>query len=1114
MIDAPWNDPNMPSADGSSRARLKRKLLGWALAVAVLGVLGINAESQLKEANLVVPGTEYARVFAKYKQEFGRRVPLGIMLQGPARELDRQGPRVVQALRNDAGARVLSPWDRASGNELLRPRRDSALIVAEFEARNGTFDWMLPKAKEIVGRTTTGSVVAHYTGFVVFAQGLKEESIKAATRAELLAFPILIIVLLLVFRSPIAASIPLVIGGATVVAGRGVLTLAAGMVDIDATAASLESMMGLALGVDYALLVVSRFREEIRGGASGEEAARVAAATAGRTVAFAGITLMASMAIVMTIAPGSVLLSMFVGVFVAAALGVCIAVFAIPSLLALVGARIERWRLPQRRTQNRWVAFAGQAMRRPAVAVPLIVASLLVMAAPVSAIQTGPPDVRQLPADSKIRRDAELVNRVMGPGWAASYEIVVSKNQGPITDAKTLSAIARWQRRVSRIADVADVIGPGSLAKSARDAQGIPKQLDKTRATLKRGGSALSKLNTQLSRAGSGLRQITAGLTSASIAAGEIERGDATAGHGVDRLRAGLAAAATGSQRLSAGIAAAKDGARRLVAGSASATSASLKLANGLSRIRRAVESQALPGARRLATGLGSGASQLDRLREPARSAEGDLAQAIQRLKDMTVGKADPQYVALALAVGRASAAVSGRDPRTGQPVAPGYDGLDVELQRAVAGLIHARDGANRLADGSQRLVTKLALVERGAGKLASGMQRLDRGNAALAAGLARLSAGGSQLQNGLRRIAVPVGQLRVGLRQLQNGAAKLRDGLRSGSEQSRPLEAGISGAGKPLQGFRTQILSAGQPLNQLQQRSPRIFESGDFVLAGLDGARPAARNRAASGISLDRGGQAARVVVIPKTGPNDQRTQTLGRTLDRAKLSLEKETGADVGVGGGAAELAAYHEATTSRFPLIVVALALATWVVLIVIFRSLLLALVAVVLNLLTVGASFGLLTLLFQGPGLPLGGPGFLDAIMITGIFTVTFGLSIDYEVFLLMRMREGHLARLDNRAAMKFCIENTAHVITGAALIMTAVFASFAVAGTGQLRQLGVGLVIAVVLDATIVRLLLLPAVITMLGRWCWWLPPWLDRVLPHLDVEREKVATRPPGSPVH
>jgi RND superfamily putative drug exporter len=153
-----------------------------------------------------------------------------------------------------------------------------------------------------------------------------------------------------------------------------------------------------------------------------------------------------------------------------------------------------------------------------------------------------------------------------------------------------------------------------------------------------------------------------------------------------------------------------------------------------------------------------------------------------------------------------------------------------------------------------------------------------------------------------------------------------------------------------------------------------------------------------------------------------------------------------------------------------------------------------------MLAVGAAFGIVTLLFVGDNAPLGRVEALDVVSITGIFVVAFGLSIDYYVFLLTRMREEYARTQSHEAAVEFGIAKTAKVVTGAAAIMIGIFLAFAVSSFSPIQQLGIGLAMAVLIDATVVRLALLPAVLKLVGERTWWLPHWLDERLPFLDIE--------------
>ncbi len=286
----------------------------------------------------------------------------------------------------------------------------------------------------------------------------------------------------------------------------------------------------------------------------------------------------------------------------------------------------------------------------------------------------------------------------------------------------------------------------------------------------------------------------------------------------------------------------------------------------------------------------------------------------------------------------------------------------------------------------------------------------------------------------------------------------------------------------------------------RLRRSSPRIFDSGYFVLSALDGAPPSRRSRAGEVVDLASGGQAAQLLVIPRHTFNTEGSRALGQRLGERAGGLAERTGLRTGVSGGPAQLAEYSDTITARIPLVVVAITLVTFLVLLVVLRALPLAAIAVALNLLTVAVAFGVLTLLFELPaGWPLGGHDYVDAIGAAGIFGIVFGLSIDYAVFLLSRMRERHDAGASNEEAISFGLQRTARVITGAAAIMIAVFVAFAAAPIATVSQLGTGLTVAVLLDATVVRIALLPALMLALGERVWWLPRPLARALPRVSL---------------
>ena len=208
--------------------------------------------------------------------------------------------------------------------------------------------------------------------------------------------------------------------------------------------------------------------------------------------------------------------------------------------------------------------------------------------------------------------------------------------------------------------------------------------------------------------------------------------------------------------------------------------------------------------------------------------------------------------------------------------------------------------------------------------------------------------------------------------------------------------------------------------------------------------------------------------------------------------------------VGGftaGSTDFAAY---LAGRMPWLIGVVLLLSFLLLMAVFRSVLVPLKAVVMNLLSIGAAYGILVAIFQwGWGRDLIGvdkSGPIEAWVPMFLFAIVFGLSMDYEVFLLSRIKEEYDRTKDNATAVADGLAATARVITAAALIMFCVFGAFALGDDRQLKLFGLGLAIAVLVDATIVRMVLVPATMELLGDRNWWIPRWLDRILPNIDVE--------------
>src|SRR5918992_820134 len=260
----------------------------------------------------------------------------------------------------------------------------------------------------------------------------------------------------------------------------------------------------------------------------------------------------------------------------------------------------------------------------------------------------------------------------------------------------------------------------------------------------------------------------------------------------------------------------------------------------------------------------------------------------------------------------------------------------------------------------------------------------------------------------------------------------------------------------------------------------------------------------------INEAGDAAIVTVIPTGSPQDEETEELVNDLRGDVIPEELGgTGIIAEVGGVTAALDDQSEYMKDRMPLFIAGVVGLSFLLLLVAFHSPLISLKAGIMNLLSVGAAYGVMTLVAKGGtvgefiGIDHEVP--IAPFMPVMMFAILFGLSMDYEVFLVSRIREEYLKHGDTRRAVADGLAKTARVITAAAAIMVVVFLAFLAAPDTFLKLFGIGLASAIFLDATLVRMVLVPAVMQLLDRRNWWIPGWLERVLPRLDVERGAVA---------
>jgi len=248
----------------------------------------------------------------------------------------------------------------------------------------------------------------------------------------------------------------------------------------------------------------------------------------------------------------------------------------------------------------------------------------------------------------------------------------------------------------------------------------------------------------------------------------------------------------------------------------------------------------------------------------------------------------------------------------------------------------------------------------------------------------------------------------------------------------------------------------------------------------------------------------AATIIVTPQTSPQDQKTSALVQRLRSALKSDTVGGSTDAYVGGTTAAFIDIGDQITGRLPWLFAAVIGLSFLLLMMVFRSILVPLKAALMNLLAIGAAYGVLVAVFQwGWGASLIGvtrTGPIESFLPMFLFAILFGLSMDYEVFLVSRIREEYLRTRDASLSVARGLSVTTRLITAAAAIMVAVFLSFALGDERVIKEFGIGLATAIFIDATLVRLILVPALMQVMGHANWWFPGWLDRVVPRISVE--------------
>lgn len=457
------------------------------VAVALMGALGFGAFGKLLGGGYDDPASQSARAGKVIEEKFGGETNLILLVRASEGRVDapaaRQGGEsLVAELKKEKDLEnVVSYWETASPDLRSKDGRE-AMVLAHVTGNDTERDEHTKSLIEAYAGPHNGGLTVQAGGGAAVTSEMGTQSADDLALAETIAVPITLVLLLLVFGSLVAALLPLVIGVVAIAGTFAELYILGSVTDVSVFAINLTTALGLGLGIDYALLMVSRFREQLATGASVDDAVRRTVSTAGRTIAFSAATVAAALAALLVF-PQYFLRSFGyagIGVVVIAAIST---LFIMPALLVVLGHRVNSGRLPwvkPERTTTRtpfWGRLAGAVMRRPALTALPVLAVLLVAAGPLLGITFGTPDERVLRSDAESRQVSSVLQEKFNGNDDAALHIVIDKSvaKAPLesyaAELAGLKGVVRVETSTGTYADGTDESGTGNPALGAQDAQ-------------------------------------------------------------------------------------------------------------------------------------------------------------------------------------------------------------------------------------------------------------------------------------------------------------------------------------------------------------------------------------------------------------------------------------------------------------------------------------------------------------------------------------------------------------------------------------------------------------------------------------------------------------------
>jgi uncharacterized membrane protein YdfJ with MMPL/SSD domain len=775
------------------------------------------------------------------------------------------------------------------------------------------------------------------------------------------------------------AIMPAVLG---LLVGLSLIGLLGHVTEVPSIAPTLGTMIGLGVGIDYALFLVSRYRVHRAEGMSNADAIATSVGTTGTAIVFAGTTVVLAL-VTLLIAGIPLVTSLGYASAFAVLTAVLAAITLLPALLALVGDKIDSLSVPAflRMDPNPspkgfWARWAAFVTGHPGRAVGLMLAILLPLMIPFLSLDLGQEDIGATPKDTTERQAYDMLSAGFGPGYTGPLLVAVDLNDEPATPSE-------------------------QFEKQYAKAQSLQAQLEEEQATGETGAESLQNSADELEAQEAALLAEKAAL---ETKAGSLKQEKGKLEKNADRLK---------KQRdILEQLEPLVDEATVLVQEAAKLAVAEATLTDKIQKVQKAEERATDPAVK---AALQRREAELER----------ELEDVKDQLKELN---------------------------REGKEIARQVDAL--------------KDEATKLGGEAFGIVVKAAET------------------AAEAVGLVQQKNRLVQQASDLKVQAANLNTQKVQLEALQQQAEVQQ-------QQAEKLKATLT----------EELTAAG---GDERGTDPR--------LVGLqDAMNEAIGVQVVSPPDINKSGEAAVFTVVPKGDPADDKTVELVSTIRDYIVPQETDgENMEAHVGGSTAGNMDLATEISSKLFLVIFAVVALGFLVLLTAFRSFIVAVQAVIAIVLACSAAFGVLTAVFQfGWGISLVGidtagdsvpiASFVPLIM----FAVLFGLSMDYQVFLMSQIEHARARVRGEKRAVREGLAGGGRVISAAALIMMSVFGSFIINGDPTVKQFGVGLSVGVFLAALSV-LLLAPAIMTMAGKAAWWVPKSVDRFLPHIDIEGAKL----------